>query len=496
VKNTSTNRRIAVAVLLFNINTVCALAQYNSHDPSGQIGALLDPLVKSRLGEEYSTKYQVIDSLIGNFGDDLKEEVLDPYGTLRGCILFSAEKQQEGTQIRDSSYFGVMKNGTIAWMSPPVFKGYWAALFGTRDINNDGKVEILITWFDDIDPMVQYMWIVSWDGTSGAIINGTNQEQNSVIISATDMYQLVDADNDGIDEIRGYWIIDKNDKESWRFPEDSIVTLPYVTFRWDGSHYAIAPSAQQIAGSAFLPANQLSVTVNCRVYVVRDSLRYVYEWKNSALSKQRMESFTLEGISANFTSQTMPAWRYLGMRRGLSAYSWGPDGDEYVNALGAGKQVQGLELASISLPSISRLFVQGYRPMADYDLSNPNNLQLSKDDFLANSYKALTIGPTDLPQPFVPSGFLDSISNYVNISRGQGWIANQPAVDKYLAYFASAKTSLQQNNISAARATLGQVLSDANVDSTSNLTSEAYALIRYNTEYLLGQLPKSPSGRK
>ena len=488
-------RRIFVAVLLFNIDIVCALAQYNSHDPSGQIGALLDPLVKLRLGVEYSTKYQVIDSLIGNFGDDSQEEVLDPYGTLRGCVLFSAQKQQDGAQISDSSYFGVMKNGTIVWLSSPVFKGDWATLFGTRDINNDGRVEILTTWFDEIDPMVQYMWIVSWDGTSGTVINGTNQEQNSVIISAADMYQLFDADNDGIDEIRGYWIIDKNDKESWRFPEASIVTLPYVTYRWDGSHYSIAPSAQQIVGSAFLPANQLTVTANCRVYVAGDSLRYVYEWKNSMASKQRMVSFTLEGISANTASQTTPGWRYLGIRRGLLAYSWGPAGDEYVNALGAGKQVQGLELVSISLPSISHLFVQGYRPMPDYDLSNANNLQLSKRDFVANSYKALTIGPKDPPHPFVPLYYLDTLSKYCTQSRAFGWIKYQASANKYLGYFNSAKTNLQQNNIVAVRATLTQVLSDVNVDSTSNLTSEAYALIRYNTEYLLGQLTKAPSGR-
>ncbi len=35
-------------------------------------------------------------------------------------------------------------------------------------------------------------------------------------------------------------------------------------------------------------------------------------------------------------------------------------------------------------------------------------------------------------------------------------------------------------------------MSDVNIDSTSNLTSEAYALIRYNTEYLLSQLPPAP----
>jgi adhesin HecA-like repeat protein len=55
-----------------------------------------------------------------------------------------------------------------------------------------------------------------------------------------------------------------------------------------------------------------------------------------------------------------------------------------------------------------------------------------------------------------------------------------------------ARAGLEQNDIAAVRSTLHKVLTDVNVDSTSNLTGEAYALIRYNTDYLLGQLPQAP----
>ncbi len=42
--------------------------------------------------------------------------------------------------------------------------------------------------------------------------------------------------------------------------------------------------------------------------------------------------------------------------------------------------------------------------------------------------------------------------------------------------------------------TLNQVLHDVDQDSTANLTSEAYALLRYNTEYLLNNLPEVTPG--
>jgi len=105
-----------------------------------------------------------------------------------------------------------------------------------------------------------------------------------------------------------------------------------------------------------------------------------------------------------------------------------------------------------------------------------------------------TIGPVLPPSPFDPVGFLDTLTSYTTRSLSLGWIKDQATADKYTGYFASAKTSLQQNNIAAARTGLQQVLQAVNADSTSNITSEAYALLRYNTEYLLGQLPVPPSG--
>jgi hypothetical protein len=89
--------------------------------------------------------------------------------------------------------------------------------------------------------------------------------------------------------------------------------------------------------------------------------------------------------------------------------------------------------------------------------------------------------------------FFDSLIGFINTCSSFGWIKDQAIANKYLGYFDSAKGSLGQNDPNAARLTLTQVLTDVNADSTNNLTSEAYALIRYNTEYLLSQLPTNPA---
>jgi hypothetical protein len=73
-------------------------------------------------------------------------------------------------------------------------------------------------------------------------------------------------------------------------------------------------------------------------------------------------------------------------------------------------------------------------------------------------------------------------------NRAKGWIKDQAISDKYIGYFNSVKNKLQKNNIGSARTTLQQILQEVNIDSTANLTSESYALLRYNTEYLLEKL--------
>jgi phosphoribosyl-AMP cyclohydrolase len=105
-----------------------------------------------------------------------------------------------------------------------------------------------------------------------------------------------------------------------------------------------------------------------------------------------------------------------------------------------------------------------------------------------------TVGPTAPPLDLVPTVWLDTLSSYTSQSLLLGWITTQAIADKYLSYFSSARAELVQGDSAGARTPLQQVLRDVDIDSTTNLTSEAYALIRYNTEYLLSQLPAGQEG--
>ncbi|MGA3286722.1 MAG: right-handed parallel beta-helix repeat-containing protein [Bacteroidota bacterium] len=163
-----------------------------------------------------------------------------------------------------------------------------------------------------------------------------------------------------------------------------------------------------------------------------------------------------------------------------------------------GQSLKGFVMMSRGLPTIRWFISFPYFNIYEFFPNiedTTSNMSIEQMDSIreAVNYHGLTIGPTAPPINFIATVWCDTLTSYTIQSRTLGWIKDQATANKYLGYFTSAKTSLGQNNTTSARTTLQQVIRDVNIDSTSNLTSEAYALIRYNTEYLISQLPASPS---
>ncbi|MGA9365201.1 MAG: hypothetical protein WBW16_12620 [Bacteroidota bacterium] len=165
------------------------------------------------------------------------------------------------------------------------------------------------------------------------------------------------------------------------------------------------------------------------------------------------------------------------------------------NAILPGQSLAGFEIMSKGLPSIRRCIVS---PFFDFDSlfseeRFPSEEDIPNTDSIQNAVKfyGWTVGPTAPPIDFIATVWLDTLASYTFQSRPLGWITNQAAADKYLSYFSSARAKLVQGDSVGARTVLQQVLRDVDIDSTANLTSEAYALLKYNTEYLVGKLPQA-----
>ena len=69
-----------------------------------------------------------------------------------------------------------------------------------------------------------------------------------------------------------------------------------------------------------------------------------------------------------------------------------------------------------------------------------------------------------------------------------GWITNQGIEQSLDAKLDNAKKKIEQGNKNAAKNILGAFINEVEAQRDKYLTSEAYGLLKYNVQYLIGKL--------
>ncbi len=419
--------------------------------------------------------YIEVNKAVGLAGGQFVEgEIEDPYGTLKDCVLFTA---YQSTQRLDSTLYlvGVLKNSKIIWYYPIYSEELASAdIYSTIDLNLEGKVDIVVECKHGTEGLMSFLWIFSWDGTKGELINDIDEEGFSMIEGYYHSYDFSDLDGDGIMEIRSYP----------RVVEDS---LNLASWSWNGQKYGKWPNTPTLSFKSWLPAKNAMANVNCIVLQKDTIYQYEYNVQNKVGSKRRIENFHIP-VNTMTIGYSFGSWHSSGGDY-FPIVSWDMIGLNYINMFKPGEKKTGFIMSSKGLPAINNYYVQSERGLMEIDF----DLNDLRDDIINNSTSGITLSPQNIPNPFIPSSFLDTLTSLTTRSRDLGWIKQQPISDKYTGYFSTAKTALQKNKISLTHSTLTQALHDVDVDSSSTLTSEAYALIKYNTEYLLAHLPNTIS---
>jgi hypothetical protein len=166
-----------------------------------------------------------------------------------------------------------------------------------------------------------------------------------------------------------------------------------------------------------------------------------------------------------------------------------------------GHRVTGLVMMSRALPGRRECVVEPNFDIDKYfqDLDDPRRvLSLHQEDSIreAVKYHGYTVGPWAPPAKFDPLVVLDTLASFVYESRVEGWIRSNAGYEKYILLLASAKVGLLGKDMRTAIRYLREVLLEAKADESHVLKPEAYALIRYNTEYLLKQLGMGKSRKE
>jgi len=402
--------------------------------------------------------------------------ISDPYGTLKGCFLFAA---YDTADTGGGEAVGIFKNRSILWLSDP-FNVFYSQVFGGRfwatlDLNNDSTVEILASWTTGGRGEDEALWIFSWNGTQGRRINSLTTSGFTAINA--NGFSVIDIDGNGVAELTGE--IGSPD------PEGGFIVEGLVVFCWNDSLYVQSANCPQIGNRVYTVANNLQIEIKAKVgKQSTGELYYGYTLFNNPSSNQRIASFYVKEFVDSFKNSAPAGWTSGRLQdERLICYDEYPD----TARIYRGHSLDGFTIEAFSVPVIQPFYIQAYHEIINHSVEHQDQADI--DDIFSNSVKGFTVGPKDTPSTLDGISFLDTLKGYISQSRSLGWISNQPTADKYSAFVDSTKAELLRSDSAAALVTLDSVMQQSVRDSSSSLTSEAFALIYFNAQYLAGQLP-------
>jgi hypothetical protein len=169
--------------------------------------------------------------------------------------------------------------------------------------------------------------------------------------------------------------------------------------------------------------------------------------------------------------------------------------DDETSLIQPSKTVSGFQLTSRGLPVVRSAILQPYADVNTLPIPPPTGTDDLKryvdqvNAFKASvSFKVLTIGPSAPPADFKAADFLNTIINTKEQAVQQGWIRDQGIGISLDAKLNAAKASLARGNNHAATNELNALLHEVNAQGGKQLSSEAVALLTFNTQYLISKI--------
>jgi hypothetical protein len=391
----------------------------------------------------------------------VKKGFYDPYGTLKDAFIFTAIApiQKNGTQ--PNSFIGVYKNGKIIWQSkseiPPSVD---AEIPIIKDLNNDGRVDIVTQWNRSMRGGYTGLWIYSWDGQTGERTNRIVKGGYSNIKINDYSLQFVDIQPDGILEITGKNLENKT-----------------VVYSWNGKAYVNLGDSLPHP----LPRNRVKAELHARVTSSNDHLQFHYQIHVKKNSLQSLEQFAVKNYSHKEPIHDIkPAkWYFSHLRHRLVTWQISPMFDPILpNVLHPGDTDSLFVITSTGLP----------RPGTFYLKGNNGNISVNTEDLVTNSVKGTTLCPYDPPDPFDAVAFTNRFLSFTSQACNLKWIDNKGICQSLQAKLKNVQKQISKGKTKTAINDLQAFLNEVEAQKGKHLTGEGYGLLYFNGVYLLKKL--------
>jgi hypothetical protein len=279
--------------------------------------------------------------------------------------------------------------------------------------------------------------------------------------------------------------------------QDTIIYNPSTgnyTVQYIGENFS---GGDTLVTLTYIPWTKLNPFVKCEVSYYSDSSEYIYNWTigNGENSEQSLKKFVIVfGENAQVVDKSKLGWygrRWKGSKDGevifLNRWGWTAD-----QGLESSWSVTGLKLGSSSLPTIGFAYFQGKGSIPKFPYAPPpakiDTEFVKLDGFPSNYVRRETVVPGKLSDTFIQLNFLDTLISYKHQSVSIGWIDNQGIINSLDSKLDSAKMALTAGDSITAKNILNAFINEVEAQKDKHLTSEAYALLKFNAEYLIEKL--------
>jgi hypothetical protein len=250
----------------------------------------------------------------------------------------------------------------------------------------------------------------------------------------------------------------------------------------------------------FKSAKDINVSVGAVAEETINGFNYNYMLSSSKKSSQDVWSFMIEHQSPLTNTLSPEGWSGMGTGiTGGSPYSWSSDEADDFN-IKPGGSLSGFSLQSAGLPGIVTFYAHGWVDLptiTEEEMPGEDEEDCPERNIFINAFKTKTIGPTAPPEELVPADFLRNLIEMKHEATKQGWITNTGVERSLDAKLDAALKNVQSGNTKAAGNILGAFINEVEAQGCEtyddcpkgkHLTPEAYALLKYNAQYLIDNL--------
>jgi len=248
----------------------------------------------------------------------------------------------------------------------------------------------------------------------------------------------------------------------------------------------------------YQPRDQLDAVIAAAVsYDPEQNLyHYSYGVSNLSSSKQKLKMFYVE-TRAPSRNVKIPdgTWFSDTLTSYLKEQFKIEDGFFWAQALNGktglnpGERTGGFSYVSEGIPTVVNCYVYpDVELTGDSGENLPEELHAAIDRVAWKIPHGVAVGPTRPPPTIEPAVFLKNVQKMVDTSLRQGWIESPGVAGELKSSLAQLAFAIKNKNQARSSRILGFLLQRVEKEKDRTLLSEAYALVKFNLEYLQNQM--------